>query len=55
MNLTEAITLAERQYSDEKKKVDEQKIKMCKSNLESFKQELTISKKLLEYFNLQIS
>lgn len=41
-NLAEAVTLAERKYSDEKKKVDElqQQVKMCKSNLESSKQEL---------------
>lgn len=54
MNLTEAITVVERKYSDEKQ-ADEQKIKTCKSNLESFKQELTTSKKLLEYSNLQIN
>lgn len=42
-NLAEAVTLAERKYSDEKKKVDElqQQVKMNKSNLESCKQELT--------------
>ncbi|XP_054423086.1 golgin subfamily A member 5 [Pteronotus mesoamericanus] len=41
-NLAEAVTLAERKYSDEKKKVDElqQQVKMCKSNMESSKQEL---------------
>lgn len=41
-NLAEAVTLAERKYSDEKKKVDElqQQVKMNKSNLESCKQEL---------------
>ncbi|XP_066198355.1 golgin subfamily A member 5 [Saccopteryx leptura] len=41
-NLAEAVTLAERKYSDEKKKADElqQQIKMCKSNWESSKQEL---------------
>uniref|UniRef100_A0A8C4MUQ6 Golgin subfamily A member 5 n=1 Tax=Equus asinus TaxID=9793 RepID=A0A8C4MUQ6_EQUAS len=41
-NLAEAVTLAERKYSDEKKRVDEmqQQVKMCKSNLESSKQEL---------------
>lgn len=41
-NLAEAVTLAERKYSDEKKKVDElqQQVKMNKSNLESYKQEL---------------
>lgn len=41
-NLAEAVTLAERKYSDEKKKVDElqQQVKMSKSNLESCKQEL---------------
>lgn len=41
-NLAEAVTLAERKYSDEKKKVDElqQQVKMHKSNLESSKQEL---------------
>lgn len=42
-NLAEAVTLAERKYSDEKKKGDElqQQVKMYKSNLESCKQELT--------------
>ncbi|XP_057588728.1 golgin subfamily A member 5 isoform X2 [Hippopotamus amphibius kiboko] len=41
-NLAEAVTLAERKCSDEKKRVDElqQQIKMLKSNLESSKQEL---------------
>ncbi|KAF7467036.1 hypothetical protein GHT09_001624 [Marmota monax] len=41
-NLAEAVTLAERKYSDEKKRVDElqQQVKLCKSNLESSKQEL---------------
>ncbi|KAF5922975.1 golgin subfamily A member 5 [Diceros bicornis minor] len=41
-SLAEAVTLAERKYSDEKKRVDEmqQQVKMCKSNLESSKQEL---------------
>lgn len=41
-NLAEAVTLAERKYSDEKKKADElqQQVKMNKSNLESCKQEL---------------
>ncbi|XP_059951688.1 golgin subfamily A member 5 [Mesoplodon densirostris] len=41
-NLAEAVTLAERKYSDEKKRADElqQQIKMLKSNLESSKQEL---------------
>nr|KAF6386890.1 golgin A5 [Myotis myotis] len=41
-NLAEAVTLSERKYSDEKKKVDElqQQVKMNKSNLESCKQEL---------------
>ncbi|XP_004376737.1 golgin subfamily A member 5 isoform X1 [Trichechus manatus latirostris] len=41
-NLAEAVTLAERKYSDEKKRVDElqQQVKMHKSNLESSKQEL---------------
>lgn len=41
-NLAEAVTLAERKYSDEKKRVDEmqQQVKMYKSNLESSKQEL---------------
>lgn len=40
--MAEAVTLAERKYSDEKKKVDElqQQVKMHKSNLESSKQEL---------------
>ncbi|XP_008070804.1 golgin subfamily A member 5 isoform X2 [Carlito syrichta] len=42
-NLAEALTLAERKYTDEKKKVDElqQQVKLYKSNLESSKQELT--------------
>lgn len=41
-NLAETVTLAERKYSDEKKKVDElqQQVKMYKSNVESSKQEL---------------
>ncbi|XP_008819941.1 golgin subfamily A member 5 [Nannospalax galili] len=41
-NLAEAVTLAERKYSDEKKKADElqQQVKLHKSNLESSKQEL---------------
>ncbi|XP_008593113.1 PREDICTED: golgin subfamily A member 5 [Galeopterus variegatus] len=41
-NLAEAVTLAERKYSDEKKKVDElqQQVKQYKLNLESSKQEL---------------
>ncbi|GAB5573114.1 golgin subfamily A member 5 isoform X1 [Prionailurus iriomotensis] len=41
-NLAEAVTLAERKYSDEKKRVDElqQQVKAFKSNLESSKQEL---------------
>ncbi|KAM4852961.1 golgin subfamily A member 5 isoform 2-T3 [Thomomys bottae] len=41
-NLAEAVTVAERKYSDEKKKVDElqQQVKQHKSNLESSKQEL---------------
>uniref|UniRef100_A0A8C9DW48 Golgin subfamily A member 5 n=1 Tax=Phocoena sinus TaxID=42100 RepID=A0A8C9DW48_PHOSS len=41
-NLAEAVTLAERKYTDEKKRADElqQQIKMLKSNLESSKQEL---------------
>ncbi|XP_045304241.1 golgin subfamily A member 5 [Leopardus geoffroyi] len=41
-NLAEAVTLAERKYSDEKKRVDElqQQVKVFKSNLESSKQEL---------------
>ncbi|XP_069853796.1 golgin subfamily A member 5 [Dipodomys merriami] len=41
-NLAEAVTVAERKYSDEKKKVDElqQQVKLHKSNLESSKQEL---------------
>lgn len=40
--MAEAVTLAERKYSDEKKRADElqQQIKMLKSNLESSKQEL---------------
>uniref|UniRef100_K9ING2 Golgin subfamily A member 5 n=1 Tax=Desmodus rotundus TaxID=9430 RepID=K9ING2_DESRO len=41
-SLAEAVTLAERKHSDEKKKVDElqQQVKACKTNLESSKQEL---------------
>lgn len=41
-NLAEAVTLAERKFSDEKKKVDElqQQVKGYKSNWESSKQEL---------------
>lgn len=41
-NLAEAVTLAERKYSDEKKKAAElqQQVKLHKSNLESSKQEL---------------
>ncbi|XP_032143480.1 golgin subfamily A member 5 isoform X1 [Sapajus apella] len=41
-NLAEAITLAERKYSDEKKRVEElqQQVKLYKLNLESSKQEL---------------
>ncbi|XP_023111737.2 golgin subfamily A member 5 isoform X1 [Felis catus] len=41
-NLAEAVTLAERKYSDEKRRVDElqQQVKVFKSNLESSKQEL---------------
>ncbi|KAM5338442.1 golgin subfamily A member 5 [Glossophaga mutica] len=41
-SLAEAVTLAERKHSDEKKKVDElqQQVKMYKTNLESSKQEL---------------
>ncbi|XP_014934397.1 golgin subfamily A member 5 [Acinonyx jubatus] len=41
-NLAEAVTLAERKYSDEKKRVDElqQQVKVFKSSLESSKQEL---------------
>ncbi|XP_055989491.1 golgin subfamily A member 5 [Sorex fumeus] len=41
-NLAESVTLAERKYSDEKKKIEElqQQIKTYKSNLESSKQEL---------------
>ncbi|XP_034849097.1 golgin subfamily A member 5 isoform X2 [Mirounga leonina] len=41
-NLAEAVTLAERKYAEEKKRVDElqQQIKVYKSNLESSKQEL---------------
>ena len=41
-NLAEAVTLAERKYAEEKKRVDElqQQVKVCKSNLESSKQEL---------------
>ncbi|KAM6170881.1 golgin subfamily A member 5 isoform 2-T2 [Erethizon dorsatum] len=42
-NLAEAVTLAERKYSDEKKRVDElqQQVKLHKLNWESSKQELT--------------
>ncbi|GAB1297724.1 Golgin subfamily A member 5 [Apodemus speciosus] len=41
-NLAEAVTLAERKYSEEKKKVDElqQQVKLHRSSLESAKQEL---------------
>ncbi|KAK2492874.1 hypothetical protein MC885_018102 [Smutsia gigantea] len=41
-NLAEAVTMAERKYSEEKRRVDElqQQVKMYKSNLESSKQEL---------------
>lgn len=41
-SLAEAVTLAERKHSDEKKKVDElqQQVKMHKTSLESSKQEL---------------
>nr|XP_048305446.1 golgin subfamily A member 5 [Myodes glareolus]XP_048305447.1 golgin subfamily A member 5 [Myodes glareolus]XP_048305448.1 golgin subfamily A member 5 [Myodes glareolus]XP_048305449.1 golgin subfamily A member 5 [Myodes glareolus]XP_048305451.1 golgin subfamily A member 5 [Myodes glareolus] len=41
-NLAEAVTLAERRYSEEKKKVDElqQQVKLHRSSLESSKQEL---------------
>lgn len=41
-NLAEAVTLAERKYSEEKKKVDElqQQVKLQKLSLESSKQEL---------------
>lgn len=41
-NLAEAVTLAERKHSDEKKRVDElqQQVKVLKSNLDSSKQEL---------------
>ncbi|XP_069321339.1 golgin subfamily A member 5 isoform X2 [Eulemur rufifrons] len=41
-NLAEAVTVAERKYSDEKRRVDElqQQVKLYKSNLESSKQEL---------------
>lgn len=41
-NLAESVTLAERKYSDEKKKIEElqQQVKTYKSNLESSKQEL---------------
>ncbi|KAI5936945.1 Golgin subfamily A member 5 [Manis javanica] len=41
-NLAEAVTVAERKYSEEKRRADElqQQVKMCKSNLESSKQEL---------------
>lgn len=40
--MAEAVTLAERKYSDEKKRVDElqQQVKTLKSNVESSKQEL---------------
>uniref|UniRef100_A0A8D0YDL8 Golgin subfamily A member 5 n=1 Tax=Sus scrofa TaxID=9823 RepID=A0A8D0YDL8_PIG len=42
LNLAEAVTLAERKYADEKKRVDElqQQVKTLKSNVESSKQEL---------------
>ncbi|KAM6200946.1 golgin subfamily A member 5 [Rhynchocyon petersi] len=42
-NLAEAVTLAERKYSDEKKRVEElqQQVKVHKSNLESSRQELS--------------
>ncbi|XP_047650935.1 golgin subfamily A member 5 isoform X3 [Phacochoerus africanus] len=42
LNLAEAVTLAERKYSDEKKRVDElqQQVKTLKSNVDSSKQEL---------------
>lgn len=41
-NLAEAVTLAERKYSEEKKKVDElqQQVKLHRSSVESAKQEL---------------
>ncbi|KAI5162528.1 Golgin Subfamily A Member 5 [Manis pentadactyla] len=41
-NLAEAVTVAERKYSEEKRRADElqQQVKMYKSNLESSKQEL---------------
>ncbi|XP_029807350.1 golgin subfamily A member 5 isoform X2 [Suricata suricatta] len=41
-NLAEAVTLAERKYSDEKRRVDElqQQVKVYKSSLEASKQEL---------------
>ena len=41
-NLAEAVTLAERKHSDEKKRVDElqQQVKVLKSSLDSSKQEL---------------
>jgi chromosome segregation ATPase len=41
-NLAEAVTLAERKYSEEKKKVDElqQQVKLHRASLESAKQEL---------------
>lgn len=41
-NLAEAVTLAERKYSDEKKRTDElqQQVKLHKLNWESSKQEL---------------
>nr|XP_017536064.2 golgin subfamily A member 5 isoform X1 [Manis javanica] len=41
-NLAEAVTVAERKYSEEKRRADElqQQVKMCKSNLELSKQEL---------------
>ena len=40
--MAEAVTLAERKYADEKKRVDElqQQVKTLKSNVESSKQEL---------------
>lgn len=40
--MAEAVTAAERKYSEEKRRADElqQQVKMCKSNLESSKQEL---------------
>ena len=42
LNFAEAVTLAERKYADEKKRVDElqQQVKTLKSNVESSKQEL---------------